>query len=154
MELLRFRVGSAIFGMPIERVVQILERRPFTRVPDVASCIAGVFNYEGTITPLVDLHKKLELEEKAGRASIVIVSASHDDGQISIGLLVDDVVGITTVKSDAIEPVPAFGVQLRLDYLAGLTNINGAFTLIFDADRFLDAAELLDLAVAREQVPA
>lgn len=156
MELLRFRVGPDVFALPIGRVVQIIDRRPVTRVPSVSPCIAGVFNHDGAITPLVDLGKKFAVDgERTGtRASIVIVSADHDGDPVSTGLLTDGVLDVVRVQPADIEAAPSFGIHIRLDYLAGLTKAGDGFTFVLDVDRFLNAAELLDLAVLREQVPA
>ncbi|HSP32995.1 MAG TPA: chemotaxis protein CheW, partial [Thermoanaerobaculia bacterium] len=91
VQLLRFRIGNDIFALPVERVVQIIERRPVTRVPGVAASIAGVFNYDGRITPAVDLAAKLRIErdDNARRTCIVIVAAKHDAEDATVGLLVD-----------------------------------------------------------------
>lgn len=155
IQLLRFRVGPDVFALPIERVLQITNTRPVTRVPSVAACIAGVFNHEGAITPLVDLGTKFRVErDDTTRTCIVIVAAEHDGEIASIGLLADGVIDVVPVATPQIEPPPSFGIHVRLEYLAGITKIGGGFTLILNVDRFLNTAELLDLAVAREQVPA
>lgn len=151
--LLRFRVGNDTFALPISRVLQIVDRRPVTRVPHLASSIAGVFNHDGVITPLVDLATKFQIERAASqqRTSILLVYADHSAGA-PIGLLTDSVIDVVPVRTDSIEPPPSFGARVRLDYLAGVIKIGDAFTLVLDVDRFLTAAELLDLETARAPV--
>ena len=152
--LLRFRVGNDTFALPISRVLQIVDRRPVTRVPHLSSTIAGVFNHDGVITPLVDLATKFQLDRSPSqqRTSILLVYADHFGAGAPIGLLTDAVIDVVPVRTDAIEPPPSFGARVRLDYLAGVIKINETFTLVLDVDRFLTAAELLDLEAAREPV--
>jgi len=149
--LLRFRVGNDTFALPIGRVLQIVERRPVTRVPHLSSTIAGVFNHDGVITPLVDLATKFQIERSASqqRASILLVFTDHSN-TAPIGLLTDAVIDVVPVRTDSIEPAPSFGARVRLDYLAGVIKLGDGFTLVLDVDRFLTAAELLELDAARE----
>lgn len=150
--LLRFRVGNDTFALPIGRVLQIVERRPVTRVPHLSSTIAGVFNHDGVITPLVDLATKFHVERSVSqqRASILLVYTDHCGATAPIGLLTDAVIDVVPVRTDSIEPAPSFGARVRLDYLAGVVKLGDAFTLVLDVDRFLTAAELLELDAARE----
>ncbi len=150
--LLRFRVNNDTFALPITRVLQIVDRRPVTRVPHLSSSIAGVFNHDGVIIPLVDLATKFRIERSPSqqRASILLVYADHSGAAAPIGLLTDAVIDVVPVRSESIEPPPSFGARVRLDYLAGVIKIGETFTLVLDVDRFLTAAELLDLDAARE----
>jgi len=150
--LLRFRVNTDTFALPISRVLQIVDRRPVTRVPHLSASIAGVFNHDGVIIPLVDLATKFHLERSPSqaRSSILLVYADHSGTSAPIGLLTDAVIDVVPVRADSIEPPPSFGARIRLDYLAGVIRIGETFTLVLDVDRFLTAAELLDLDAARE----
>ena len=152
--LLRFRVNNDTFALPITRVLQIVDRRPVTRVPHLSPSIAGVFNHDGVIIPLVDLAAKFHIERAPSqqRASILLVYADHSGAAAPIGLLTDAVIDVVPVRADSIEPPPSFGARVRLDYLAGVIKIAETFTLVLDVDRFLTAAELLDLEAAREPV--
>ena len=149
--LLRFKVGNHTFALPIERVLQIIDERPITRVPDVSRSIAGVFNHDGVIMPVVDLATKFEASTtEAQRKCVVIVAADRDGEAVSIGLLTGGVVDVVNVPESSIDPAPSFGTRLRLEYLAGIANVGDGFTLLLDASRFLTAAELLDLQSVRE----
>jgi purine-binding chemotaxis protein CheW len=48
-----------------------------------------------------------------------------------------------------IEPAPAFGTQIRVEYLLGATASGGRFALLLDASRVLSADELLAVAEAK-----
>ena len=152
--LLRFRVSNDTFALPIARVLQIVDRRPVTRVPHLAPSIAGVFNHDGVIIPLVDLATKFRIEHSQSqqRSSILLVYADHSTAAAPIGLLTDAVIDVVPVRAESIEPPPSFGARIRLDYLAGVVKIGETFTLVLDVDRFLTAAELLDLDAARDPV--
>jgi purine-binding chemotaxis protein CheW len=157
IQLLRFKVGHEIFALPIQRVVQIIDRRQSTRVPSVASWVMGVFNHDGAITPLIDLRSRFAVDEETtdpGTKCIVIVAASHEHKQVSVGLLTDGVVDVADVGRDQIEEPPGLIDRMHVEYLGGLTKIGDSFTLVIDVNRFLDAETLLGSAESRVEAYA
>jgi len=145
---LTFGVSSSRYGLPIGDVVEILESREMNRVPGSSSLIRGVFNHAGTIVPVVDLHAKLSgaPAPAARRSCIVIVAARQERGTIPVGLLVDEVHDV--IEASGLEPAPSFGTGIRLDYLAGLLRTERGLTIVLAADRFLSAAELMEVSAA------
>ncbi|MFA6957041.1 MAG: chemotaxis protein CheW [Thermoanaerobaculia bacterium] len=145
---LTFGVSSSHYGLPIGDVIEILESREMNRVPGSSSLVCGVFNHAGTIVPVVDLHAKLtgSPAPASRRSCIVIVAARQERGTISVGLLVDEVHDV--VEAPGLEAAPSFGTSIRLDYLAGLLRTDRGLTIVLAADRFLSAADLMEVSAA------
>jgi purine-binding chemotaxis protein CheW len=53
---------------------------------------------------------------------------------------------VLDVAPEDVEPAPAFGTSVRVDYLLGLGRLKDRFVLLLDIDRVLSAAELLKVA--------
>ena len=153
-QYLTFDVAEHAFAMPLLRVREILEHRPLTRVPGSSDFVAGVFNHGGVVLPVVDLAAKFGkgTTETTRRTCIVVVGAEHGSDELPIGLLVGSVREVLDVGSDAVEPPPDFGARIRLDYLDGLVRRDHGFVTILNADKFLTAAELLEISRQRESL--
>jgi purine-binding chemotaxis protein CheW len=65
--------------------------------------------------------------------------------------VVDAVSQVLELSPADIEPPPAFGTSVRVDYLLGLGKFGNRFVLLLDIDRVLSAAELLKAASLESQ---
>jgi purine-binding chemotaxis protein CheW len=148
MNFLTFDVAGNEYGLPIDRIQEIVEFSEPTRVPGSSPFVRGVFNRAGTITPVVDVAVKFERAATipGARTCIVIVSTAHESDSLAVGLLVDGVRDVVLAQPEEIEPVPAFGAGIRIDYLDGLLRCGTTFTALLNADRFLTTEELLEVS--------
>jgi hypothetical protein len=55
------------------------------------------------------------------------------------------------LADDQIQPPPAFGTRVQLDFLRGLTEVDGHFALILDLNRLLTTEELLNMDLDEPQ---
>lgn len=107
-EVVVVRVGAVEFGLPIERVREVVRVPPITRIPFPPPSILGVASVRGTILPVMDLRHRLfgdpggaaETPETAAR--LVVVS---DPANGEVGLVVDAVPGLARRGEEA-QPVP------------------------------------------------
>jgi len=152
---LTFAVGGSSYALPITDIWEILEYRKVSAVPGSSPMVHGVFNYSGTIVPVVDLCAKFGdgRVEVSKSSCIIVVNAHHSEESLRVGLLVDAVRDVVDVGPDAIEPAPAFGSRVRLEYLKGLLRTDSGLTIVLAADRFLSASELMEVSavVSEEQ---
>jgi len=97
-------LGAEQYGLPIERVREIVrcgEPRP---VASDLPWMRGVVSLRGRLVPVHDLAEKLGVAAARGAsAKLVIVEAGGEP----VGLLVDDVVEVLGVEAEQIEPVPS-----------------------------------------------
>jgi purine-binding chemotaxis protein CheW len=63
-----------------------------------------------------------------------------------MGIVADAVNQVIELSAQDIEEPPAFGTQVRLDYLSGMGKLGQKFALILNLDRVLSATELLTVA--------
>ena len=58
---LSFVLDNEVFATDVKYVLEILDVKPVTRVPKAPDYINGVINLRGTVLPVVDLRKILNL---------------------------------------------------------------------------------------------
>jgi purine-binding chemotaxis protein CheW len=104
-QLITFRLGDRLLGIPIEAVCEILRVGEITPVPDAPGVVRGVVNLRGAVVTVVDLRAVLEMgAAEIGPRTRMIVVTSGDE---IIGLLVDRVADVVTIDLDDREPLPA-----------------------------------------------
>jgi purine-binding chemotaxis protein CheW len=139
-QYLSFQLAGEEFAFGILRVKEILEYDTITRVPSAPAAIRGVINLRGSVVPVVDLALLFGLAPTAvtKRTCVVIVEVRIDDADLVMGVLADAVSQVIDLGPDAIEPPPAFGSRVRVEYLVGMGKVDARkFVLILDIDRLL-----------------
>ncbi|RUM20410.1 purine-binding chemotaxis protein CheW [Rhizobium vallis] len=93
-------------------------------VPHAPSDVLGVMNLRGSVIPIVDLARKLGMTVTApNERSAIVVAEVH--GTV-LGLLVDQVSDILTVRGDQIQPVPEMATSFDRGFTDGIiTHENG-----------------------------
>ncbi len=147
-QYLTFYLAGEEYGIGILRVKEILEYDTVTPVPQTPPAIRGVINLRGSVVPVVDLAAKFGLPPSplAQRTCIVIVEVVLDGRESVMGVLVDAVSQVMDLTAGDIELPPAFGTQVKVDYLAGMGKVGKRFVLLLDVDKVLAAPELLAAA--------
>src|SRR5207244_2146967 len=89
-EFLVFTLASETYAVDLTRVKEILSPPPITMVPRAPREVLGVCSVRGLLVTVVDLRRKLRVEEHAltRRARILLTSSGAEE---TLGLLVDEV---------------------------------------------------------------
>lgn len=130
-----FYLGKLLLGVDIRQVQEINRQLDFTKVPQAPKCIRGVINLRGEVTTVINLRTILGLEpaEINGASRNLIISSQGE----SIGLLVDRISDILTLKSEQINQPPANikGIQGR--YFVGVHTLDSEILVILDIEEVL-----------------
>jgi chemotaxis-related protein WspB len=73
MLLLTFRAAESLYAVDVARVVEVVPRVDLRRLPHAPAFIAGVFDYRGTVVPVIDLAVLLGSEPCRHRLSTRII---------------------------------------------------------------------------------
>lgn len=151
-QYLSFQLAGEEFAFGILRVKEILEYDTLTRVPNAPPAVRGVINLRGSVVPVLDLAVLFGLPATAvtKRSCVIIVEVQIDGQQLVMGVLADAVNQVIELAPETIEPPPAFGSRVRVEYLTGMGKVDSRkFVLILDIDRLLgDVSPVAAAAVA------
>jgi purine-binding chemotaxis protein CheW len=103
LELVVLTLGPERYGVDSRRAREVHPLADLAPVPGTPPFWAGIVNVRGTLYPVLDLHRYLELPEvDAGerQKKVVLVSGS----KLTVGLLVDDAPGIRRVPATDVGP--------------------------------------------------
>lgn len=139
-QYLSFHLAGEEFAFGILRVKEILEYDTLTRVPSAPAAVRGVINLRGSVVPVVDIALLFGLPSTAvtKRSCVIIVEVRVDGQELVMGILADAVNQVIELSPETIEPPPAFGSRVRVEYLVGMGKVDARkFVLILDIDRLL-----------------
>jgi purine-binding chemotaxis protein CheW len=109
-QFVSFLVAGEEYAIPIENVQEIvLVPEHITKVPNSESTILGIMNLRNKVLPLASLRRLFGFSEESltEQSRIVVLSL----GELSVGIVVDNVREVLRVPEALIEPVPPIIVQ-------------------------------------------
>lgn len=131
-----FELDGEAYGLPIERVLEVLRVGEIQHVPQAPAHVRGVSNVRGAILPIVEVRTRIGLDplDPTPAARIVRVEA----GGRSLGFLVDRVIGLRKVRASQVGPAEV--VIAGMDAcLSGVAEGKPGPLALLDPDRVLGA---------------
>jgi purine-binding chemotaxis protein CheW len=135
LKIIVFQLKEKEYAIPVEQVRSIEKLQHITRVPGVAVYIKGVINLRGVVTPIVDLGKRLDLDESESSDSTRIIIAVFDD--IEVGLIVDAANDVLDISKDSIEPPPEIVGGTEAEYINGVVKIGKRLLILLDLEKVM-----------------
>src|SRR5690606_41720250 len=80
-------IGGQLFGLPIERVLDVFTPERLTRVPLAPAEVAGVLNLRGRIVTAIDMRQSLDLPPRGAGEPLMAIGI--EKAVATLGLLVE-----------------------------------------------------------------
>jgi purine-binding chemotaxis protein CheW len=104
LALLGFTVAGQLFGLALEKIVEVLPLPEFIALPDAEGAALGVADQDGALLPLVAARRLLGRGEPGAAAGGVVVITRL--GAARVGLVVDAVEAVVRTPETEVERVP------------------------------------------------
>lgn len=139
LQLVSFKVGTEEFGVDILKVQEINRMLKITKVPNAPDFVEGVVNLRGRIIPVIDLRKRLAIENKEhdNKTRIIVVDIQ---GNI-VGFIVDEVNEVLRISKDIIESPPELVSQVDSDFITSVAKLEDRIIILLDLDNLLKKDE-------------
>ena len=146
-------IDREVFAVPVETVLEILDMRQASRVPEAPPYMLGLIDLRGRSVPVLDLRVKLGLPAIPATETtrILVLEVTVSGRPLVFGLVADRVIEVMALSAGEIEPAPDIGTRWRSDYILGVGHRDGRFVIIFNLSRLFseeDTAALLSSAAA------
>ncbi len=147
-ELLTFRLGQEEYGLNILNVQEIRGYDAVTKIANSPAFLKGVINMRGVIVPIIDMRIRFNLGEATYNEFTVVIILNI--GSRVIGMVVDAVSDVTSLKAEQVRPAPDFGTVLDTAYIDGLANVDERMIIVIDIEKLMTAEDmgLIDQAAA------
>ena len=135
LQVVAFKLHDEEYGVNIFQVQEINDMSDITRVPFAASFIKGVINQRGSVMPVIDLKKRLGIEESPYTNSARIVTVIV--GDLQVGMLVDSVTEVLTIRSKLVDPKKTVNDKAMEKFLSGIGNIDGRLVTMLNLEEIV-----------------
>ena len=151
-QYLSFVLSNRIFAIPILTVKEIISLLPITELPRIPSDYRGVINLRGKIIPVVDLRIRfgMEIVEDTEDTGIVVITLQQVDKELTIGVIIDNVLEVLDIKEKNIEPVPEFGANVDLQFIIGIYQKDERVMSLLDIEKALTEEEIRNIEKLEE----
>ena len=139
-ELLTFTLGSEEYGIDILKVQEIRGYEAVTTIAHAPEFIKGVINLRGIIVPIVDMRIKFKLGNVSYDETTVVIVLNFANRVV--GMVVDGVSDVITLKEEQIKPAPEFGASLDTKYLQGLGTVDERMIILVDIERLMTSRDM------------
>lgn len=129
------RVDSQLFGILVSNVRDVLRQQKITAIPLSVPEIAGSLNLRGRIVTVINLRRRLRLNERSDDENNMFVVVEHRSELYS--LMVDSVGEVMTVSDNSIEKSPTNLGGAWKDVTTGIFKLSGELLVIMDVEKLL-----------------
>ena len=135
IQVVAFKLRDEEYGVSILNVQEIRNLTDITRVPFSADFIKGVINLRGSVLPVIDLKKRLGLEQTPYTDNTRIVTVTVDE--VQVGMLVDAVTEVLTIKTKPVDPKKAVNGKEIARFLSGIGNMDGRLVIMLNLEEIV-----------------
>ncbi len=131
-------LAGELFAIDLLSVGEVFEVDTITPVPNMPSVLAGVVNLRGSIIPIADLRRILDLPPGDPPAKYAVVI--RHEGQ-HVGVLVDQVPEIRTVPAQDLHEAPSSGSQASRPFVSSILTIENRISGVVEVPTLLACME-------------
>jgi len=126
-----FTLNGQRFGINVTFVERVIHSVAITEIPKAPEIIMGVINVHGTILPIINMYKRLNLPGITIGLNNKFVIIKTDKRSFIIS--VDDVLG--SIQSS--EMKPSKGIWKNIDFVEGIIELEDGLLLINNIEKLL-----------------
>ena len=130
VQVVAFKLRSEEYGFSILNVQEIKGLTDITRVPFAPEFVKGVINLRGSVLPVIDLTRRLGLEDTPYTPNTRIVIVKFDE--VSVGMLVDAVTEVRTIDSDDIDASRAVTTEANGKFVSGIGKVDSRLIILLN----------------------
>ena len=134
-QIVVFELGREQFGIDIEAVDGIVKMQAITKLPYSPAYMEGVTNLRGSVLPVMDLRKRLDLpvEEESNETRIITINTNS----LKMGMIVSSVTEVLTVDEKVIETSEAIRTNVKADFIIGIAKVDTRLIILLDLSKVL-----------------
>lgn len=139
VQLVVFKLGREEYSVSILQVQEIKRITDITRVPHTPDYIKGVINLRGSVLPVIDLKKRLNLPQQMSTEDtrIIIVKV----GELSVGMIVDAVSEVMTINQENIDSPEVVAGSVAASYLSGVGKLDNRLLILLNLEEIIGVGQ-------------
>lgn len=139
IQLVIFKLGREEYGVSILQVQEIKRITEITRVPHTPDYIKGVINLRGSVLPVIDLKKRLNLPQQAPTEDTRIIIVKVEE--LSIGMVVDAVSEVLTISQQHVDSPEVVAGSVSANYLSGVGKLEDRLLILLNLEAIIGVGQ-------------
>jgi purine-binding chemotaxis protein CheW len=136
LELLLFTIEEEQYAVPIENLVEIIQPRMPTRVPNASDEVIGIISLRGTIVSILDVRRRLGHPARHSLdADDKIVVVQHE--RETAGFLVERVSRVVRIAPSQLESHPVVTASEQSEFIRAVFQHSRRLSILLDLERLL-----------------
>ncbi|HET9511430.1 MAG TPA: chemotaxis protein CheW [Sphingomonas sp.] len=138
-----FGLGREMFALPVGSVREILDHRDASAIPHGPSWLIGLTDVRDQAVPMVDLRVRLGLAaaDVTLATRVLVVDVPIGGRVLTLGLVVDRVLDVSSFAAAEIEETPDIGVRWRSEYIEGVVRRPDGFVVLLATNGIFSSEE-------------
>ncbi|MBP8819500.1 MAG: chemotaxis protein CheW [Syntrophomonadaceae bacterium] len=137
IQVVAFKLGKEEYAVDILNVQDINRLLNITRVPRSENYIEGVVNLRGNIIPIINLHKKFNLQSEGNENDKRVIVFQLDD--LKVGIIVDQVSEVLRLEKEDIEETGKVYSSINAEHIKGIAKVNNRLLILLDLLKILES---------------
>jgi purine-binding chemotaxis protein CheW len=135
---LAFRLDAAQYGIEIFHLRELVGGLEISLTPGLKEPMRGLINLRHKSVPVMDLRARFDLTPSPNTAAsvIIVVQPSNPQDGTTVGLIVDELIGMRTVSREALS-VPGAGLPIGAHFVSSVVSGSASTILVLDLERVL-----------------
>jgi purine-binding chemotaxis protein CheW len=146
LQIVTFLIGTEEFGLDVFSVQEVLRYEPVTPIPKAPAFVEGIIEMRGTLVPVIDLRRRLEVDHATIDAQTRIV-VIYFEGE-RLGLVVDAVTAVLRIPESAVSDPPRYFHGIAAEYIRGIAKLEERLVVLLQIERILTSEERIALQEA------
>ncbi len=113
---LNFKLEGIIFAIPVDYVFEVTKYQKLRAIPGVNSNIEGLINLRGSVIPVLNLKKILNLCETEKPKDLIFIEINSTQ----VALAVDEIIGLMVAEDNDIDKNLSWQVFMDKDIVQGI----------------------------------
>lgn len=140
IQVVAFQLGDEEYAVDIINVQEINRLLNITRVPRSPYYIDGVVNLRGSIIPVINLHKKFNMDNSSNDEDTRIIVFQFDD--VKAGIIVDKVSEVLHLNLNDIEETAKVYNSIDAEIIKGVARVDDRLLILLDLQKLLGIENL------------
>ncbi len=131
-----FQLDQALYGIGIASIIEIIEYKQPTKVPNLPPFVHGLLNLRGKVLPIIDFNLYLGNKDTviSKKTCEIIVNYVSNNQPAIVGVLVDNVLDVIEVEPKMLEKTPDFGVKIKSEFIKNMFILNDQIIILLNVN--------------------
>jgi purine-binding chemotaxis protein CheW len=152
IQVVTFQLGKEVYAIDIMEIKQIVNMQDVREIPNAPPYVEGILNLRGSVTPIINLHKRFVLnkpemsEEDKLLSGFIILEINN----MTLGVIIDKILRVISLDVELVQPPPQMISGIGVEYIQGVVNIEGNYIIILNIERLFNPKELQQLSTIKQ----